>query len=58
LTLPEILNASRIILHIEGNDKWAVLQDAIAGFDETVMPIRAVLHDAAAKLEVFWAPKL
>jgi 6-phosphogluconolactonase len=58
LTLPEILNASRIILHIEGDDKLAVLQDALAGFDETEMPIRAVLHDAGAKLDVFWAPKV
>ncbi len=56
LTLAEILRAGRVILHIEGNDKMAVLEQAIAGSDETEMPIRAVLSNAAA-LEIYWAPK-
>ena len=56
LTLAEILRASRVILHIEGNDKLAVLEQALAGSDATEMPIRAVLHQAAA-IEIYWAPK-
>jgi 6-phosphogluconolactonase len=56
LTLAEILRANRIILHIEGNDKMAVLEAALVGNDATEMPIRAVLQNAAA-LEIYWAPK-
>lgn len=56
LTLAEILRAARIILHIEGNDKMAVLEQALSGNDETEMPIRAVLKNAAS-LEIYWAPK-
>lgn len=56
LTLAEILRAGRIILHIEGHDKMTVLEQALAGTDETEMPIRAVLNNAAA-LEIYWAPK-
>ena len=56
LTLAEILRANRVILHIEGNDKMAVLEQALAGNDSAEMPIRAVLNNAAA-LEIYWAPK-
>jgi 6-phosphogluconolactonase len=56
LTLAEILRAGRVILHIEGNDKMAVLEQALAGTDATEMPIRAVLNLAPA-LEIYWAPK-
>jgi 6-phosphogluconolactonase len=57
LTLAEILAAKRIVLHIEGDDKWQVLQDALAGDDELSMPIRAVLKRAGSRLDVMWAPK-
>ena len=57
LTLAEILRAGRVILHIEGNDKMAVLEQALAGDNATEMPVRAVLH-YAANLEIYWAPKL
>ena len=56
LTLAEILRANRVILHIEGNDKMAVLEQALAGNDSSEMPIRAVLHQAA-NLQIYWAPK-
>ena len=56
VTLAEILRANRVILHIEGHDKMAVFKQAVSGEDATEMPIRAVLHQAAA-MEIYWAPK-
>jgi 6-phosphogluconolactonase len=57
LTLAEILKATTLALHIEGDDKLAVLEEALAGDDAEQMPIRAVLRHAADKLTVYWAPK-
>jgi 6-phosphogluconolactonase len=62
LTLAEILRARRIALHIEGDDKMAVLETAletapIGGGGETEMPVRAVLRHAGAVIDVYWAPK-
>lgn len=57
LTLAEILRAGRVILHIEGDDKLAVLEEALAGDDAYDMPIRAVLHHHGVALEIYWAPK-
>jgi 6-phosphogluconolactonase len=57
LTLAEILKARSIILHIEGDDKMAVLDAALAGDDAAEMPIRAVLHHPGAAISVYWAPK-
>ena len=54
LTLPVILGARRIVLHIEGDGKRDVLRAAEAGTDVSEMPVRAVL--GAAQLEVVWAP--
>jgi 6-phosphogluconolactonase len=55
LTLAEILRAGRVILHIEGDDKMAVLEQALGGIDATEMPIRAVLQNT--NIEIYWAPK-
>lgn len=57
LILAEILRAGRIILHIEGHDKMAVLEQALSGNDANEMPIRAVLNQADLPLEIYWAPK-
>ncbi len=57
LTLAEILRATRVILHIEGQDKMAVLDQALSGDDATEMPIRAVLNAPGLPLEIYWAPK-
>ena len=53
LKLPLILDARRIVLHIEGAEKRAVLETAQAGGDVDDMPVRAVL--GAAPLETVWA---
>lgn len=56
LTLPALLSAKKLALHIEGETKKAVLERALAGDDATEMPIRAVIANAPEPLEVLWAP--
>jgi 6-phosphogluconolactonase len=53
LTLPRVLDAGTLYLHIEGNDKKELLARAEAGED---VPIRAVLTQDRVPLHVFWAP--
>lgn len=54
-TLPALLKAKVICLHIEGQKKQTVLEMALAGTDMMQMPIRAVLQ-ADNPLEIFWCP--
>lgn len=54
-TLPALLKAKVLCLHIEGEKKHTVLENAIAGTDVMDMPIRAVLQ-AGNPLEIFWCP--
>ena len=54
LTLPVLLEARHLYLHVEGEEKRTVLEAAEAGDDTAEMPVRAVL--GAAQLEVVWAP--
>ncbi|MBO6639280.1 MAG: 6-phosphogluconolactonase [Roseitalea sp.] len=56
LTLPPILDARFVALHIEGDDKRATLETALAGTDVDAMPVRAVLRQTATPVHVFWAP--
>lgn len=56
LTLPPLLAADRLFLHIEGMTKRAVLERACAPGDEDELPIRAVLRHARGPLDVFWCP--
>lgn len=53
--LPKLIAASRLFLHIEGDRKNQVLEEALAGHDEMAMPIRAVLH-SPAPLSLYWCP--
>ncbi|WP_181702348.1 6-phosphogluconolactonase [Chthonobacter albigriseus] len=53
LTLPVLLAADHLALHIEGAGKRAVLDKALDGDDATEMPVRAVLKSAKAAV-VFW----
>ncbi len=52
LTLPVLVAAPSLYLHIEGARKRQVLDDAIDGTD---YPIRAVI-EAAPHLQTFWCP--
>ncbi len=49
-------DARLLVLHIEGAEKKAVLDKALAGKDEAEMPVRAVLNRAASPVEIYWAP--
>ena len=49
-------DARFLVLHIEGNEKKAVLEKALAGTDEAEMPIRAPLLRASSPVEIYWAP--
>lgn len=54
LTLPLIVGAGRVYLHIEGAEKADVLEAALAEGPVEAMPVRAVLR--ARPVEVFWCP--
>lgn len=54
LTLPALLSAQTIALHVEGAGKRAVLDRALQPGPESDLPIRAVL--ARAPVDVFWCP--
>jgi len=60
LTLPLILAARAVYLHIEGADKAAVLAQVLAGAlkNGTVeeMPVRAVLRARRSPPEIYWCP--
>ncbi|MEE2952907.1 6-phosphogluconolactonase [Fulvimarina manganoxydans] len=57
LTLPLLVDARLLCLHIEGEEKRAVYDQALAGEDPSEMPVRAVLnHPREEPLNVFWAP--
>ena len=57
LTLPPILSARHLYLHIEGADKRGVLEDAITGADAGAgYPMRSVLLHAASPVQVFYSP--
>lgn len=56
LTLPVVLAAETIALHIEGAGKRAVLERALGDGPVEDMPIRAVLRAATQGVDVFWCP--
>jgi 6-phosphogluconolactonase len=54
-SLPRLLEAKTICLHIEGASKMQVLEKAMSGTDKLEMPVRAVLH-SGHPIEIFWCP--
>lgn len=54
LTLPALLDARRLVLHITGDGKWQVYQQALAPGPADELPVRAVLR--SGQVEVWWAP--
>ncbi|NMH58622.1 6-phosphogluconolactonase [Alteromonas ponticola] len=54
LSLPALLNSKRIFLHLTGEKKQAVLQDALKNHTEKEKPITAVVNRAPVTL--MWAP--
>lgn len=55
LTLPTILNSTNIYLHLVGQSKMAVLEQAENGDDVNEMPIRAILQQNKVKVTGFWS---
>lgn len=56
LTLPLILAARAVYLHIEGQDKAAVLEAALRDGPAPEMPVRAVLRGRRPPPEIYWCP--
>ncbi len=56
LTLPLILAARAVYLHIEGTEKAAVLETALEDGPAEEMPIRAVLRHGSRPPETYWCP--
>lgn len=55
-TLPPLLAADRLFLHIEGAGKRRVLEAALEDGPVEHMPVRAVLRNLDRPLDVFWCP--
>ncbi|CAN7605792.1 6-phosphogluconolactonase [Phyllobacterium sp. LjRoot231] len=56
LTLPVIVGARFVALHIEGAGKRTTLEAALGQGATADMPIRAILRYEPIELEIFWAP--
>jgi 6-phosphogluconolactonase len=56
LTLPAILDAGQIFLHITGQGKWQTLQQALQEGPAQEMPIRFILRQQTTPVTVCWAP--
>ncbi|HEY7978808.1 MAG TPA: 6-phosphogluconolactonase, partial [Rhizomicrobium sp.] len=56
LTLRAILNAHWIVLLIRGDEKLQAYKHALDGADVLAAPVRAVLHQSAVPVSVFWSP--
>lgn len=56
LTLPLIVTAATVYLHIEGAEKAAVLETALKEGAPEELPLRAVLRGRKKPLEVYWCP--
>jgi 6-phosphogluconolactonase len=56
LTLRAILNSRWIVILIKGDAKLEAYHDAASGTDVLEAPVRAVLNQERAPVEVFWAP--
>ena len=55
MTLPRLLNTERLIVHISGQNKQKVLEQANAGDNVEELPIRAILQQTQVPATVFWA---
>lgn len=56
LTLSRLLQAEELYLHIEGEEKAAVLETALGEGPAEDMPVRAVLRQTRTPLTVYWSP--
>lgn len=55
LTLKTLLQSKHLVLHIVGESKWQVLQEAIEPGPVDELPVRSVLHQNLSPLTIFYA---
>ena len=55
LALPALLASRRIVVHISGDAKWRVYQQACQGGPIEELPIRAVLRQTEVPVDVYWS---
>ena len=55
LTARGLLNSRRIILHLVGDSKWQVYQQAIQPGAVDELPVRVVLHQDQVPVDVYWS---
>ncbi|MCP4490840.1 MAG: 6-phosphogluconolactonase [Gammaproteobacteria bacterium] len=56
MTASAILSSRQIILHIVGENKWQVYQQAVLGESLDEMPVRLVLSQDKVPVGVYWSP--
>ena len=56
LNLAALLDSRRIVLHIEGDAKWAVYQRARGQGTPAELPVRAILQQREIPVDVYWSP--
>ena len=54
LSKPRLLDSRHLFLHLVGENKYRVLQHALADTDELAMPVRAFLHHPATQVVVMY----
>ena len=54
-SFPALAKSKNTFLHIVGESKKSVLEDALSSQDVSQMPIRAFLQDDANQVSIFWA---
>lgn len=57
LTLNTLLASRRLLLHMVGASKLAVLQEAMQPGPVTALPVRSVLHQQQCPLEIYYATR-
>ena len=55
MTLPAILNARYIGLHITGQSKWSTFETAKNGTEIEEMPVRAILQQTDVPVDLWWS---
>lgn len=55
LTARAILDSRRIVLHISGERKWQVYQQALTAGPAEQLPIRVILHQDRVPVDVYWS---
>jgi 6-phosphogluconolactonase len=55
MTLPRLLDTECLIIHISGENKQKVLDQALSGNNVEELPIRSVLQQTQVPVTVYWA---